>query len=208
LNVIILGGFLGSGKTSVLLQLARYLVEKEKNHDSDIKVAIIENEIGEIGIDDKVLRNAGYDVSNLFSGCACCSLNGELITSMDDIKDKLNPKWLIIESTGVAYPGNIRKTLLEYRSVDSYIITIADAKRWKRMVIALENLLVGQLADSHMILLNKIDLVDKSELEAVKESILHFNDKLEIIPVSAKETIPEEIFSNIVYRIEENSYGK
>lgn len=82
MKILILGGFLGSGKTSVLQQLAEYLVSREKEYHSEIKVAIVENEIGAIGIDDKVLKKAGFIVNNLFSGCACCSLTGELVASI------------------------------------------------------------------------------------------------------------------------------
>ena len=98
MRIIILGGFLGSGKTSVLLQLARYLVDKEKESSAEFKVAIIENEVGDVGIDDKVLVSEGFSVSNLFAGCACCTLSGELVYSIRNIGKELNPEWLIIDS--------------------------------------------------------------------------------------------------------------
>ena len=115
MRVIILGGFLGSGKTSVLLQLARYLVDNEKNSFSEVKVAIIENEIGDVGIDDKVIVNQGFSVTNLFAGCACCSLSGELVYNIKTIQKELNPEWLIIEATGInGFMG--RRTERNYRA--------------------------------------------------------------------------------------------
>jgi hypothetical protein len=83
LETIIVGGFLGSGKTSVVLQLAKYLTGG--GTDRKVKLVIIENEIGETGIDDKVLSGAGYEVQSLFSGCVCCTLTGELVSSFRKI---------------------------------------------------------------------------------------------------------------------------
>jgi len=190
LKIIILGGFLGSGKTSFLIQLARFLAKNGK-------VAIIENEIGEAGIDDKVLRGSGYNVSNLFAGCVCCSLTGELIASIKNMKENMNPEWLIIEATGVAYPGSIRKSILEELESDSFILTVADAKRWNRLVNAMETLVSGQLEDSNLILLNKVDLVTAIELKLVKESILNFNKDLEIVTISAIQDIDQYVFEYI-----------
>ena len=202
MNIIILGGFLGSGKTSVLLQLASYLVDKEKDYESETKVAIVENEIGKISIDDRILQDAGYNVKNLFSGCACCSLRGDLITFIDDIQKSLNPKWLIVEATGVAYPGNIRDVVLKYRDIDSYILTIVDSQRWNKIKVGLAKLLIGQLKDSMTILINKTDLIDAEELERVKEDVLSYNEELGILPISAIKEIPEEIFINILNDME------
>ncbi|WP_050739742.1 GTP-binding protein [Acetobacterium bakii] len=65
MKILILGGFLGSGKTTVLLQLARFLVEQSSNHNQT-RVAIIENEIGQVEIDDKMLRGNGYEIRDIF----------------------------------------------------------------------------------------------------------------------------------------------
>lgn len=203
MNIIILGGFLGSGKTSVLLQLAKYLVEKEAEYHSHVKVAIIENEIGSIGIDDKVMENAQLKVDNLFSGCACCSLSGELISNIKKIQEQINPKWLIIEATGVAYPGSMKDVILQDIGINSYILTIADAKRWNRLVGAMETLISGQLKDSCKLLLNKIDIVSSTQLEEVKKSILSYNNAIDIIPISAKKEIPHELLDKLINEMED-----
>ncbi|OFV69228.1 GTP-binding protein [Acetobacterium wieringae] len=202
MKILILGGFLGSGKTSVLLQLAEYLDSLEKEYHSEIKVAIVENEIGAIGIDDKVLKKAGFNVSNLFSGCACCSLTGELVASIKKIQTELDPQWLIIEATGVAYPGSIRKVILAELGLDATILTVADAKRWQRLVNAMELLVSGQLEDTSIVLLNKVDLVSSAELKQVEHSILNYNQTAAIIPISAKAVIPEAILKKIVNQAE------
>ncbi len=207
MRVIILGGFLGSGKTSILLQLARYFVDKEKDSYTETRVAIIENEVGDVGIDDKVLVSEGFSVKNLFAGCACCSLSGELVYSIRSIKKELNPRWLIIEATGIAHPGMMRETILKGLGSPSYIITIVDAKRWKKLARAMETFVSGQLEESSKILLNKIDLVSVEELEEIKKSIYVFNKEAEIIPVSAKYELPAELWKKLADEVEV-LYGK
>lgn len=202
MKILILGGFLGSGKTSVLMQLAEYLVSLEKEYHSEVKVAIVENEIGAIGIDDKVLKKAGFIVNNLFSGCACCSLTGELVASIKKIQTELDPQWLIIEATGVAYPGSIRKVILDEVGLDATILIIADAKRWQRLVNAMELLVSGQLEDTSIVLLNKVDQISSAELKQVEHSILNYNQTAEVIPISAKAVIPEDILKKIVNQAE------
>lgn len=110
MKVLILGGFLGSGKTTLLLQLARYMVG-ELQGKSQYKVVILENEVGKEGIDDKLLKGNGFDVENMFNGCGCCTLAGELVGAADRIQTLYQPEWLIVETTGLAYPGLIQDNL-------------------------------------------------------------------------------------------------
>ena len=202
MRIIILGGFLGSGKTSVLLQFARYLVDKEKGSSGEVKVAIIENEVGDVGIDDKVLVNEGFSVSNLFAGCACCSLSGELVYNIKTIQKELKPEWLIIEATGIAHPGSMKQTIRKGLGQPSYIVTIVDAKRWKRLARAMETMVTGQLEDSSKVLMNKADLVNIEELEEAKESVQSYNRRVEIIATNAKEKLPIELWKKLTDEVE------
>ncbi|WP_420794931.1 GTP-binding protein [Desulfitobacterium hafniense] len=197
-KIIILGGFLGSGKTSVLLQLAKYLITQERDNKSEIKVAILENEIGTVGIDDKILANAGFTVENLFAGCVCCTLAGELVSSVKKMQNELNPAWLIIEATGVAFPGSISKAIFEAIGVGAYILTIVDAKRWRRLVSAMEPLVAGQLEESSQVLVNKKDLVNASELAQVKISVQEYSRAAKVICISAKEEIPVQCWQDMI----------
>ncbi|MGD9209968.1 MAG: GTP-binding protein [Desulfobacteraceae bacterium] len=198
MKAIVLGGFLGSGKTSVLIPMAHYLVKHSKNTKQKINVAIIENEIGEIGIDDQFIRNNGYNVKNLFGGCACCTLAGKLIDSIHSIGKDLNPEWLIIEATGVAYPNEIKKDIDELVGIGAIIISIVDANRWARIVVALEKIVIGQLENANAVFINKIDLVDDTVLNEVVKSIRCYNTSAMIYPVSAQNGIDDDIFRNIL----------
>ncbi|GHU96749.1 hypothetical protein FACS189483_00600 [Spirochaetia bacterium] len=203
MKVILVGGFLGSGKTSVVLQMARYLTGVADTADSaavsgTAKVVIIENEIGEVGIDDRVLEASGLQVQGLFSGCVCCTLSGELVTTLRQIKETINPKYLIMEATGVAYPQTIREVLDEaFTNLDCTICCITDAGRWQRLSTALENVIRPQLSGADLILINKIDLVDAAAFTAVETSIRAINGQAACFPVSALKPVDTAIWDRL-----------
>lgn len=196
MKILILGGFLGSGKTSVLLQLASYLVKQSPAYEKT-RVAIIENEIGQIGIDDKVLRGNGYEVRDIFSGCVCCTLNSDLIYGIKEIQETVDPVWLIIEATGVAFPDKIAESISKCLGIASRMITIVDASRWKRIRIPLENLLEGQLRAARLILINKTDLVDELELMDVETDLGKLNSSAVMYRISGIKPLDERLLKVI-----------
>jgi len=197
MKFIVMGGFLGAGKTSTLIQFAKYLVGD--NPDKAAKCVIIENEIGEIGIDDQVLNSSGgYEVKGLFSGCVCCSMSGELIVSLHNVMTDLDPDYIIMEATGVAYPNNIKETVENSLHVPAKIVCLVDAKRWKRLLIPMAMLIPGQLEGAEVILINKIDTVDEEQLAEIDESVKGFNDTATIYHISAStQHIDEGIWEKI-----------
>lgn len=197
MNIIILGGFLGSGKTSVLVQLARRIVGDEPIHPS--KVVIIENEIGEISVDGQMLSSGGYQVANLFSGCVCCTMSGELMVGLFNVIRDFQPEYILLEGTGVAYPDNIRNTIRQSMpEVPINVACVIDAKRWLRLVRPMEMLLKDQLTNADVILLNKSDAVDAQVLTQVESSVRTFNDDAEYYAISANNVIPPSILDAIL----------
>lgn len=190
MKIIILGGFLGSGKTSVLLQLVRYLA-KEPGDGEKTNIAIIENEIGQIGIDDKMLRSKGFMVKDIFAGCICCSLNGDLISGIKEIEAKVNPEWLVIEATGLAFPDKIALSIQKNLGIASRLIVLVDASRWQKIRIPMANLIEGQLKDAPFILINKIDLVNEEKLSSIETEVRQINQDATILRISGLETIAE-----------------
>ena len=91
MKLIILGGFLGSGKTSVLIPLAKEMIEAEGGADGSTKVAIIENEIGQVGIDTAFTDDTGLYTTELFNGRVCCSIAGSLMDSLAQMEEKMHP---------------------------------------------------------------------------------------------------------------------
>ena len=197
MNVLILSGFLGSGKTSALLPLARYIVERSAS-DREHKVMILENEVGEIGIDDAFLRGGGLQVDTLFSGCACCTVSGELVGVVERLKREYAPDWLILETTGVAYTKKIQESLRQVCGIDSRIAVLVDAARWKRLLVPMQGLLTGQLVGSDAVLVNKIDLVDSAALDAVDSDIRGFEPAANIVHISALAPVEPATWNTVL----------
>ena len=194
MKFLIVGGFLGSGKTSFIIHLAKHLVQVRgiKN------VAILENEIGQVGIDDKILQGAGYEVKGLFAGCVCCTMAGELLVNVRMLQRDLDPDWIIMEATGVAMPHNIEESLKNKLDIDAQIVCLTDVKRWPKLIRAMAPVVAMQLQGADTILVNKVDLVDPDAVEAAKGSIHALNEAASIETCSALENIDPAILDRIV----------
>lgn len=202
MKVLILGGFLGSGKTTLLLSLARYLVDSSRS-GSVYKVVILENEVGREGIDDKLLRGNGFNVENLFNGCACCTLAGELVSAAYEIEKEYAPDWLIVETTGLAYPGLIQDNLSAGIGMESRVCTVVDVSRWKRLMNAMRELFVGQTERADVVLMNKTDLVPEQVLNDVGKDIARMNPDAVRIATSAVGHVEDYIW-DVVLGVTEN----
>lgn len=194
MKFLIIGGFLGSGKTSFLLQLARHLVQVRRAR----QVVILENEIGQVSVDDRLLGDSGLQVQGMFAGCVCCTMAGELPGNVKRIQKELDPDWILMEATGVAFPYAIRENLIRFLEEPPQVVCLADASRWRKLLPAVGHLLPHQLRDADQILINKVDLVTEQELEWVKESVTAINQTASLIPVRAIERIPEEVLDRII----------
>lgn len=167
MDLLIITGFLGSGKTTLLLEIAKNISGKGK------KVAIIENEVGELGIDDCLIKEMGYDVREIYSGCICCSLRMDLITTLLSIENEYSPDVVILEPSGVAGPKQVLSALQGYGGeIDrKVVINIVDSFRYKD----LESLELPMIRDglevADLIVLNKQDLISEEENRVLTESI-------------------------------------
>jgi G3E family GTPase len=197
MKILIFGGFLGSGKTTALMQMARYIVDHSTS-DKENKVMILENEIGEIGIDDTFLRGGGFQVDNLFSGCACCTVSGELVSAVVRIMKEYDPEWLIVETTGIAYPEKIRSNLHNSIHMDPRVCILVDASRWNRLLKPMNKLLIGQINGSEAVLINKIDLVDTEAVEKVAKDITEIDANTMQFRISAMEPVAGEVWKKVL----------
>lgn len=197
MKILIIGGFLGSGKTSIILQIAKYLTRQKKKLSN---VVILENEIGEAGIDNKMIADTGVCVKTVFSGCVCCTLSGKLINNIQYIQNEMNPEWIIIETTGMAYPYKVKEIIKNFsHQMEIRLICIVDAKRWERMqkIPELHEFSKEQLKEAEYIFINKCDLVSVSEKHEVECSVKTISKQARIMQVSAYEEIDKEIWKMI-----------
>jgi len=178
--VTVLTGFLGSGKTTLLNHILTSTEHK-------MKFAVIENEFGDIGIDENILVESSEEsIIEVMNGCICCTVRGDLTELLDDMYDRIKDfDGVLIETTGLADPAPVAQTFfVDEKIVERYkldgIITVVDAKHLIQHVDeekpeGVENEAVEQLAFADRIMLNKIDLVSKEELEEVEKRIKSIN---------------------------------
>lgn len=180
--VYILGGFLGSGKTTLLMKLASMYSKR------NVKVAILVNESGEIGVDGATLRAEGYDAIELPDGCICCSLSGTLQSALKNIKRDIDPDVIIIEPTGLALPHKV-KDLVHYSMIDPdemFIIGIADIQRFDDLIKKKEEFFKRQMQGADFILINKSDLATPEKMASATGWLKSQYPDKPVIPVSTK----------------------
>lgn len=185
-KVLVLSGFLGSGKTTVLVRLIEHL---RAERGDGYKIAIIENEIGSASVDSNVIQDAGYSVTELLSGCVCCTLIGQLVPALEKLSEELGPELIILEATGVASPESMRDNIARYGGNAVRVATLVDASRWERIKVALAMLLQSQLEPADVICINKTDLVDADEVERVEAGVRAMNATAPIVRVSAASPV-------------------
>jgi len=170
--VTVLTGFLGAGKTTLL---NRILTE---HHGK--KLAVIENEFGEVGVDHQLVIRSEEELFEMNNGCICCSVRGDLIRILGRLlkrKDKLDG--ILIETTGLANPAPVAQTFFTDDEVKAAfqldaIVTVVDAKHVSQHLDG-DDESVKQLGFADVILLNKTDLVSPAELDALEARIKRIN---------------------------------
>jgi G3E family GTPase len=176
--VTVLTGFLGSGKTTLL---NRILTEEHGK-----RVAVIENEFGEVGVDNELVVNAEEEIFEMNNGCICCTVRGDLIRILSSLmrrRDKFDR--ILIETTGLADPGPVAQTFFvdpemqEQLQLDA-IVTMIDAKHVSQH---LDNSSEAQeqIAFADVILLNKTDLVSQRDLTKLEQRIRSMNPMAKIV---------------------------
>jgi G3E family GTPase len=176
--VTVVTGFLGSGKTT----LVNYILSE--NHGK--RIAVIENEFGEIGIDDALVIDAEEEIFEMNNGCICCTVRGDLIRILGTLmkrRDKFD--YILVETTGLADPAPVAQTFFVDEEIRAQlrldaIVTVVDAKHlaihlFEEKEEGIENEALEQLAFADRVLINKIDLVNEEELLLVEKQIRSIN---------------------------------
>ena len=187
MELLIVAGFLGSGKTTLVISAISRIIERTGK-----KVVIIVNDFGTVGIDAKLMEKYGLNVAELASGCICCSLGGDLLTTIQDIEEKIKPDLLIIEPTGLADPSAVVSALEHYpgKPLDRIrSAVIVDAARFPAIYKALNRPLTNQVKSADLVLINKIDAVSSDALNAVQADLRTVNPDVTMIAVSALKNI-------------------
>jgi G3E family GTPase len=186
---IIITGFLGSGKTTMI----KHLLETSLNGK---KVALIENEIGDVSVDSVILKTQNVEISELTSGCMCCTISGDFSNAVSDILQNTTPDVLLIETTGIANPISIFMMLAnDRRLILDMIITVADADNlWENLQ---ENLVAEiQLSICDVVVLNKADLCTEGKLKGSEELAKKINERAPILKAVQGKIPPELLLTS------------
>jgi G3E family GTPase len=181
MELIVISGFLGSGKTSLLLLLAKAFVAEGR------KVAIVENEVGQNGIDGDMLKAEGLNVREIYSGCVCCSLRIDLIHTLLELERAVKPDLVFLEPSGVAGPKQIKHCLCGYGGniEKQTFLVVADAKRLPAIRDFSMPLIHDGLEIADLVALNKSDLVSAQQLNDLEVRIREINPSVDLLCVSA-----------------------
>lgn len=194
IKLIILGGFLGAGKTTLIIELGKKFVS-----ELDKTVAIVTNDQGEVLVDTKTVKDFGFACAEVLHGCYCCKFP-EFVTSLHEILAKIKPDVIFAEPVGsctdllATVYAPLRQYYQDEVSLCPYIVLV-DASTIleydKRFNITspkapLGFLISWQLQEADIIGINKVDLISTQQLTEVKNLVMKINEKAEVIPLSSK----------------------
>ncbi len=169
--VTVLTGYLGAGKTTLLNRIL--------THEHGLKVAVVVNEFGEVGIDNQLIIDADEEIFEMNNGCICCTVRGDLIRIIGNLMRRRNKfDHLVIETTGLADPAPVIQTFFvdedmrEQMQLDA-VVTVVDAKHiWEHWDSSEAQ---EQIAFADVILINKTDLVTPEQLDELEKRIRGMN---------------------------------
>ena len=175
--VTILTGFLGAGKTTLLNHIL--------SNQQGVKTAVLVNEFGEIGIDNELIVSTGEEMVELSNGCICCSINDELMQTVERVLERPEAlDYIVVETTGLADPLPVAMTFLgselrDQTRLDS-IITLIDAENFDQSVLDTQ---VGraQVVYGDILMLNKCDLVAEERLQTVEQQLREVKNDARIL---------------------------
>lgn len=177
-KVDIISGFLGAGKTTFIKELISKAYKDEKT-------VLIENEFGEIGIDSRFMQNSGIEVTEMNSGCICCTLVGDFAKSLKQVSDEFHPDRIIIEPSGVGKLSDVAKAVIDMQDeagveIES-LITVADGKKAKMYMKNFGEFYNDQLEHAGVIVISRTQDMDEKALAECVELLREKNHDAAII---------------------------
>jgi len=193
-KIDIMSGFLGAGKTTLIKKLLKEAL-------ADVKVVLIENEFGEIGIDGGFLQEAGIEIKEMNSGCICCSLVGDFGASLKEVLDTYQPDRVIIEPSGVGKLSDVEKAVLNVDTkVDAVLnskVAVVDAVKCKMYMKNFGEFFINQIEHADTIVLSRTDKISQDKLEKVVEMIREHNDHATVITTPWDQITGEDILTTM-----------
>ena len=194
-KIDIFSGFLGAGKTTLIKKLIREAFEGEK-------LVLIENEFGEIGIDGGFLKDSGINITEMNSGCICCSLVGDFGTALQEVLDRYHPDRIIIEPSGVGKLSDVIRAVAGIVEDNDGVVlngyvTVADAVKCKMYMKNFGEFYNNQIENAKTIVLSRTGSISDEKLETALALIREKNDTASIITTPWEDISGKQILGAI-----------
>ena len=192
-KIDIFSGFLGAGKTTLIKKLISDAYCGEK-------LVLIENEFGEIGIDGGFLKDSGIEITEMNSGCICCSLVGDFGEALKKVLVQFNPDRILIEPSGVGKLSDVIGAVSSILSEDVVLnsaTAVVDASKCKMYMKNFGEFFNNQIENAGCIVLSRTDIADEAKIKTATELIKGKNDKATIITTPIENITGKDILNAI-----------
>lgn len=195
MHLLLVTGFLGSGKSTLVIQLAESAIKAGR------RVAILVNEIGEIGIDNQLMRQLDFNVWEMVNGCICCTLSAELVTTLEQLDREYDADLVLLEPSGAAEPDNIMRAMPYYkgRPLESLrSVSILDALRFPELYQVLTPLVEKQVVHADWLIVNKADLASGEQIDETRRIASEINSNARVLVLSANQPLETEVLEELL----------
>ena len=193
-KIDIISGFLGAGKTTFIKKMLDEVFKGEK-------IVLIENEFGEVGIDGGFLKDAGIEITEMNSGCICCSLVGDFGKNLHEVIDRYHPDRILIEPSGVGKLSDVMKSVIDIEKEEDVklngLITVVNALKASKQMKAFGEFFNNQIEHATTVVLSRSQKATPEQLELCVKQIQELNPKAAIITTPWDEIKGEQILKVI-----------
>ncbi len=193
-KINIISGFLGAGKTTLIKKLLGGAFDNEQ-------VVLLENEYGEVGVDGGFMRDSGIQVTELNSGCICCTLVGDFKTALDELMDTYHPDRIIIEPSGVGKLSDIRSAVMDLMDEHDITLegsaTVADVGKCRMYARNFGEFFIDQIENAETIILSRTQTAAEDRIEKCVNLLRGYNEHARIITTPWDELTPAQMLEVI-----------
>ncbi len=191
-KIDIISGFLGAGKTTFIKKMLDEVFQGEK-------LVLIENEFGEVGIDGGFLKDAGIEISEMNSGCICCSLVGDFGRNLHEVIEKFHPDRILIEPSGVGKLSDVMKSVIDVEKEEDVklngLVTVVNAAKASKQMKAFGEFFNNQIEYATTIVLSRTQNTAPEKLELCVKQMQELNAKAAIITTPWDDIKGEQIWN-------------
>lgn len=191
-KIDIISGFLGAGKTTFIKKMLDEVFQGEK-------LVLIENEFGEVGIDGGFLKDAGIEISEMNSGCICCSLVGDFGRNLHEVIEKFHPDRILIEPSGVGKLSDVMKSVIDVEKEEDVklngLVTVVNAAKASKQMKAFGEFFNNQIEYATTIVLSRTQNTAPEKLELCVKQMQELNAKAAVITTPWDDIKGEQIWN-------------